>query len=205
MEIIKVYPRGFGCNSYILTQDNQNAVVIDCPTSRVLDRLKERGLTAKYLLLTHFHFDHTAGVQALIDAGARVYCTEDCSRYKGTDADCALAFGSAPQDYVVDKTLADGECVELCGISVTTLVTDGHTKGSACYLCRGADGEKHLFTGDTLFAGTVGRTDLPTGNVGALKRSLQKLALLENMPIYPGHGDDSDLQTEKRQNPFFQF
>ena len=204
MEIIKVYPRGFGCNSYILTDDYQNAVVIDCPTSRVLERLKERGLTAKYLLLTHFHFDHTAGVKTLLDAGAKVYCTEDCKRYKGTDADCAFAFGATPAQYEVAKTLADGETVELCGIAVKTLVTDGHTKGSACFLCQGADGEKHLFTGDTLFAGTVGRTDLPTGNAGELKRSLERLAELEDMPVYPGHGEDSDLSTERARNPFFQ-
>jgi glyoxylase-like metal-dependent hydrolase (beta-lactamase superfamily II) len=98
--------------------------------------------------------------------------------------------------------LEDGETVNLSGVKIKTILTPGHTAGCACYLVKADEGEV-LFTGDTLFAGTIGRTDLPTGNLKTLRQSLKKLAALtEDYPIYPGHEESTTLFAEKKRNPF---
>lgn len=99
--------------------------------------------------------------------------------------------------------MKDGETRELCALSVTAIATPGHTAGGMCYLVRGADGTGALFTGDTLFAGSIGRTDFPTGDMAALRKSLKRLAALEgDFPVYAGHEEDTTLEEERRTNPF---
>lgn len=84
------------------------------------------------------------------------------------------------------------------------LLTPGHTSGSACYLITENDGGMYLFTGDTLFCGSIGRTDFPTGNIGEMRASLRRLAALGDCPIYPGHNEESTLENERKTNPFMQ-
>ena len=201
MEIIKIYPRGFGANSYILTADGKTAVVIDPAQNRIESELIKRGLTAKFVLLTHCHFDHVAGVAVLQKSGAKVLCSEKEKPLVGTGADLFEAFGAPREAFTVDETLKDNETRTLCGIEIQTLLTAGHTRGSVSYLV--TDGEKkHLFTGDTLFAGSIGRTDFPTGDMGVLRQSLRKLSQMEDMPVYVGHGEDTTIETERKTNPF---
>ncbi len=205
MKIYTVYPRGFGANSYILTGDNKTAVVIDPAQPRVLARLNELGLKAEYVLLTHCHFDHVGGVAELAKAGARVLCSEAEKPLFHTQADLFEAFGAPRTPFAIDETLQDNEERILCGMHVKTLLTSGHTQGSACYLFSEKDGGRYLFTGDTLFQGTVGRTDFPTGNVGQLRQSLQRIKALDgDMPIYAGHEETTSLEIERKQNPFMQ-
>ncbi len=201
MEIIKIYPRGFGANSYILTADGKTAVVIDPAQTRVESELIKRGLTPKYVLLTHCHFDHVGGVSRLQKAGAKVLCSTQEKLLVGTVADLFEPFGATREGYVIDETLQDNETRVFCGIKITALHTAGHTEGSVCYLVEDV-GKKYLFTGDTLFAGSIGRTDFPTGDLSALRQSLRRLQLLDDMPVYSGHGEDTSLGVERKTNPF---
>lgn len=203
MKIHKIYPRGFGSNTYVLTEDNQTAIVVDPAQPRVKDEIEKLGLTPAFVLLTHCHFDHVGGVAALAQTGAKVLCTEQEKPLVGTSADLFELFGVPRTAFPIDETLRDNEERILCGIRVKTLLTPGHTKGGACYLITANDGGRYLFTGDTLFAGSIGRTDFPTGNIGELKESLQRLIRLDgDMPVYAGHEEDTTLDTERKTNPF---
>lgn len=203
MQIIKITPRAFGANTYVLTADGKTAVVIDPAQSRIDGELIKLGLRAEYVLLTHCHFDHVGGVRVLQEQGAKVFCSEQEKPLVGTSADLFDAFGAPRSFYRVDGTLSDGEIREFCGISVTTLLTAGHTRGSVCYLMTDEQDKKYLFTGDTLFAGSIGRTDFPTGDLSALRKSLKKLSALDgDMPVYAGHDEDTSLDRERKTNPF---
>lgn len=203
MEIITIYPRGFGANTYVLTQDGKNAIVIDPSQPRVESELIKRGLCAKAVLLTHCHFDHVGGVAALQASGAKVYCSEAEKPLVGTSADLFERFGAPRIPFRVEETFFDGEEKIIGGIRVKMLWTPGHTKGSCCYLITENEGTMYLFTGDTLFAGSMGRTDFPTGSDGEMRESLRKLAALDgDYPVYPGHNDETTLQRERETNPF---
>ena len=203
MQIIKIYPRGFASNCYVLTQDGKEAIVIDPAQKRVESELIKLGLTPKYVLLTHCHFDHVEGAGALQNAGAKVLCSATEKTLVGTGADLFDAFGAPRSVYRVDDTFYDLETKILCGIKVTALVTPGHTAGSCCFLVEDNEGNRHLFTGDTLFAGSMGRTDFPTGSGAQMSQSLARLKALDgDMPVYPGHEEDTTLETERRTNPF---
>lgn len=203
MEIITIYPRGFGANAYAITEDGKNAIIVDPSQPRVESELIKRGLFAKAVLLTHCHFDHVGGVAALQEGGAKVYCSEAEKPLVGTSADLFERFGAPRTPFRIDETFVDGEEKDIGGVRVKMLLTPGHTKGSCCYLITSNEGTMYLFTGDTLFAGSMGRTDFPTGNDGEMRLSLQKLAALEgDYPVYPGHNDETTLQRERETNPF---
>lgn len=202
MKIHVISPRGFGANTYVLTQDNTTAIVIDPSQPRVESELIKLGLTPKYVLLTHCHFDHVGGVSALQAQGAKVLCLDEEKPLFGTQADLFDAFGAPRFPFRIDQTLQNGQTKTLCDMKITPLHTAGHTKGSACYLI--GDGEKkYLFTGDTLFAGSIGRTDFPTGDLSAMRKSLkQLLETFTDIPVYSGHGDETTLDSERKTNPF---
>lgn len=204
MQIFSVPPQGFAANTYILTQDGENAVVIDPAQPRAENELTKRRLACAYVLLTHAHFDHTGGVGALQRKGAKVLCSAEEASLVGTDADLCEAFGAPPRDFRADGTFEDGESKTLCGLKVTAVFTPGHTSGSVCYLVQDEKtGDRALFTGDTLFAGSIGRTDFPTGSDGAMRKSLGKLlSLFDDVDIYPGHGEKSSLSAERKDNVF---
>ncbi len=205
MEIITIYPRGFGANTYIITEDGKTAIVIDPAQPRVEGELLKRGLQATHVLLTHCHFDHVGGVEPLQEGGARVYCSAAEKPLVGTDMDLAFHFGAPRALYRADEVFEDGEEKTLGGISVKMLLTPGHTKGSCCYLITAKDGGRHLFTGDTLFMDSIGRTDFPTGSIADMRQSLRRLAALDgDMPVYAGHNEETTLDREKKYNPFMQ-
>ena len=203
MQIITLSPRGFGANTYIITEDNKHAIVIDPSQTRVEGELIKLGLQPTCVLLTHCHFDHVGGVAVLQEAGAKVYCSQQEKPLVNTGADLFEMFGAPRVLYKVDETFADNEEKILNGISVKALVTSGHTAGSCCYLFTDKEGGRYLFTGDTLFAGSIGRTDFPTGNLTELRASLKRLAKLDgDMPVYAGHNEPTTLDNERKRNPF---
>ena len=205
MEIITIYPRGFGANTYVLTEDGRTAIVIDPAQTRVESELIKRGLSPACVLLTHCHFDHVGGVPALQSGGAKVLCSDVEKTLVNTSVDLYDMFGAPRVPYRVDETFTDGEEKNFIGIRVKMLLTPGHTKGSACYLITAKDGGRYLFTGDTLFADSIGRTDFPTGNIGDMRASLRKLSALEgDYPIYAGHNEPTTLEKERKTNPFMQ-
>lgn len=206
MKIITISPRGFGANTYVITTDDKTAIVIDPAQPRIYDELQKWGLQAVCVLLTHCHFDHVGGVAALQADGAKVFCSVKEEPLVGTSADLFAAFGAPREDYTVDEMLADGEERNLCGVKVKTLITPGHTAGSACYLFTDEVGKKYLFTGDTLFLGSIGRTDFPTGSIAQMRESLRRLVSLVDtdgdMPVFAGHNEPTTLENERKTNPF---
>ncbi len=203
MEIITIYPRGFGSSCYVLTEDGVNAVVIDPAQAHIEGELIKRGLKPTAVLLTHCHFDHVNGTAALQACGAKVYCAAAEKFIYDRLYEQFEEWGVQQNPFRMDGMLEDGDELSFGGIRIKMLWTPGHTEGSCCYLITANDGTMSLFTGDTLFAGCVGRTDLKTGNLTKLRASLRKLSELKgDYPVYPGHGDETTLQHERDTNPF---
>jgi glyoxylase-like metal-dependent hydrolase (beta-lactamase superfamily II) len=155
VQIHKIYPRGFGANTYVLTADGKTAVVIDPSGKHVESELIKRGLKAEYVFLTHCHFDHVLGVAGLQESGAKVLCLEDEKPLIATSADLFDFFGAPRTFYQIDKTVQDGEEFTLCSMKFKAWRTPGHTKGSACLFLEN-DGGRCVFTGDTLFENSIG-------------------------------------------------
>ncbi len=180
-------------NCYILYQDSSpDCIVIDpgYEPERILQTVKQSGKTLSAILLTHGHFDHVGGVK-------EIFARTDCDIYL-CPGDCQMPETMTAGTLSYTNSYADGDTLCLAGLNITVLQTPGHTPGSVCLIC-----ENNLFSGDTLFAGSCGRTDLPCGNWGDLINSLHKLkALPENYTVYPGHGESTTLSQEKQYNPF---
>ena len=196
MQVFKIYPQGFAANSYLLTQDEKTAVVIDPAQPRIADEAKRCGLTVTHVLLTHGHFDHIGGCAALQAEGAKVGCLAKEAPLALGKNNMADYFGGHVPPFSVDFTFGDGDILSLDGMQFLVIATPGHTAGGACF-CVG----DHLFTGDTLFAGDIGRSDLPTGNGAQLTESVKKLyALQGDFTVCPGHGEDTTLEYERHNN-----
>lgn len=196
MQVFKIYPQGFAANSYFLTQDEKTAVVIDPAQPRIADEAKRRGLTVTHVLLTHGHFDHIGGCAALQAEGAKVGCLAKEAPLALGKNNMADYFGGHIPPFSVDFTFGDGDILSLDGMQFLVIATPGHTAGGACF-CIG----DHLFTGDTLFAGDIGRSDLPTGSGAQLTESVRKLyALQGDFTVCPGHGEDTTLEYERHNN-----
>ncbi len=196
MQVFKIYPVGFASNSYLITTDGKTALCIDPAQPRILDEAKKRGLNVTHVLLTHGHFDHIGGVAVLQKAGAQAGCLAGEERL-ALNNNLADFFGEEEvEPFKIDFTVKDGEELELAGIKIKVISTAGHTAGGACYLI-----ENNLFTGDTLFEGSVGRSDLPTGNGAELLKSVKRLyALAGDYKVYAGHGEDTTLENERKYN-----
>ena len=196
MQVFKIYPQGCAANSYLLTQDEKTAVVIDPAQPRIADEAKRRGLTVTHVLLTHGHFDHIGGCAALQAEGAKVGCLAKEAPLALGKNNMADYFGGHVPPFSVDFTFGDGDILSLDGMQFLVIATPGHTAGGACF-CVG----DHLFTGDTLFAGDIGRSDLPTGSGAQLTESVRKLyAIQGDFTVCPGHGEDTTLEYERHNN-----
>ena len=180
-------------NCYIIHEEHSKTCCVIDPgytPDYVLHYIEKQGLTVEAILLTHGHFDHVGGVKNLAaDTGCKVYlCAEDLSMPPMV-TDGPL--------YHTD-TYGEGTQLHLAGLDISVLHTPGHTPGSVCLLCENA-----MFSGDTLFEGSCGRTDLPGGSWSTIQASLARLARLEqNYTVYPGHGGATTLAAEKRYNPY---
>ena len=182
-------------NCYIVWADTAKTCVVIGPGYQpedVLESVRGQGLTVEAILLTHGHFDHVGGVKKIREeTGCKVYiCEEDLM------LNPQLTAGAI--DYT--DTYGEGDKLELAGLTFEVIQTPGHTPGCVCLLC-----EDCMFSGDTLFAGTCGRTDLPGSDPKEMRKSLARLAAMEKeYQVLPGHGGFSTLSEEKRSNPFLQ-
>lgn len=201
MEVYKIEPYGFASNSYILTNDNKNAVVIDPAQPRIADICAKKGLECKYVLLTHGHFDHVGGCGVLFEKGAQILCGERERDFIFSPDNTEIFGGVYIPEFKISRTLKDGEKFTLCGMDFLAIATAGHTAGGMCYIA-----ERNLFSGDTLFRCSIGRTDLPTGDMKTLIQSLKKLFSLDgDYKVYCGHEGDTTLDYERKFNPFARF
>jgi glyoxylase-like metal-dependent hydrolase (beta-lactamase superfamily II) len=200
-----------GCNCSILSDEaSREAIVVDPGGSipKIIEYLKSKDLSLKYIIHTHAHFDHCMGTSSLHKTLNGKVCLHkgDMFLYENLAQQCQ-AFGVRyEKEEMVSVThfLEDNEVLKIGEEKLEVLHTPGHTPGSVCFV--GESIEKPvLFSGDTLFAGSIGRTDLWGGNYQQIIKSIENrlFTLDEATLVIPGHGELSDIFKEKRYNPFF--
>jgi len=193
--LIKTLPVGhLDTNCYIVTnEDSLECVVIDPgdESNTIMNYLEDNHLKCKAIFITHGHFDHTGAADSVAEeTGAVVYMNQrDEAKHSGISH---FRYALPENGLFYD----DGDCIEVGGMSFHIIATPGHTPGGVCIRCGDA-----LFTGDTLFRGTCGRTDLPGGSTEEILRSLKKLCSLPgDYEVYPGHMEHSSLERERNFN-----
>lgn len=199
---IKVLAMGsIGTNCYVVSDDAGNAAIIDCDGDPrpLFFYISEHNLKPTHILLTHGHYDHIGAVKAVKEQyGCKVVAGKDEIRVlTNPDVNCSIYSGSAIT-IMPDELVSDGDSVTIGEMKFQVLFTPGHTEGSLCYIF-----EDTIFSGDTLFQGSCGRTDLPTGDWSAILSSLKRLRDLPgDYTVYPGHGPSTTLGIERSSNPF---
>lgn len=200
MEIRRLVLGMLRTNCYIVYEkETQKAVIIDpaAEPKKILQVLNEEDLKPEAVLLTHGHFDHILAADTLRKAYRIPVCLykEEEELLSDPDKNCSYMY-AAPYGIKADVLLEDGQKIEYLNTALRVIATPGHTAGSCCYY---AEEEGVLFSGDTLFRGTVGRTDLPTSRPELIETSIcEKLfALSEEVAVLPGHGDDTSIGEEK--------
>ncbi|MBO4845031.1 MAG: MBL fold metallo-hydrolase [Lachnospiraceae bacterium] len=193
-------------NCYFVYHEGQSKVILFDPADRgdyIYTALKEKGFEVDTILLTHGHFDHIWGCSKLRQlSGAKVYALDkEEDVLMSADLNASELAGRACT-VKANEFLKDGQEIEVLGFKIKVLATPGHTKGSCCFYFEDDD---ILISGDTLFEESIGRTDLPTGSISELKRSItEKLALLpDDTKVFPGHGASTTIGHERDYNPFW--
>ena len=189
---IATLPLGaYQTNCYVVREENSAQCVVIDPgygPETILAVLKQQGLELSAILLTHGHFNHVGAVRELVAA-------TDCQVYLQTvEATMPQQMTAGPLYFTKEYPAQ----FQVAGLTFRVLSTPGHTPGSVCLLIEDA-----MFSGDTLFAGSCGRTDLPGGDWATIRRSL---AMLRDLPgdyrVFPGHGEATTLEAERRSNPY---
>ena len=205
-EILTVGP--LQCNCSILGDETSlEAIVVDPGDDipSILSVLDKHNLTVKQIVITHAHIDHIAGAQRLkrVTGAPILYNQNDLPLVEMMDVQAGWLGMPTPEVPPPDDTLDDGKRIAIIGLTGSILHTPGHTQGSVClYL----PDQSLLLAGDTLFAGSVGRTDLPGGNTRQLITSIHNrlLTLPDEVTVVPGHGPNTFIGTERESNPFLQ-
>lgn len=202
--ILKTYVEGpIDANNYLLIdEESKEAVLIDCsaPRPELIQEIKNMGIKLKYILLTHGHFDHILGVDKFTEEfGVDAYVSEDDIMQVKATPQMIQMFTGLTVDVVknVKKYVKDGDEFTIGNTKIKAISTPGHTEGGMCYLV-----DNYLFSGDTLFQHSVGRTDFPGGSFEKISKSIkEKLFLLpDEMEVYPGHGPKTSIGFEKKYN-----
>ena len=195
-------------NCYLMCNDEKKDLIVVDPGAsgdRLAAEIKSMGYSVAGIILTHGHFDHADGIEELkasFSDDIRVYA---CDREKETLSDPAVnlsaVMGGKKAVYAADVFLSDGEETSMAGFTFKTIHTPGHTPGGCCFYF---PEQGVLFSGDTLFCGSVGRTDFPGGSMSVIVRSIREklLILPEETTVYPGHDAVTTIADEKRYNPY---
>ncbi|MBQ2712801.1 MAG: MBL fold metallo-hydrolase [Clostridia bacterium] len=191
-------------NSYLVyDEESKQGFLVDagCPAEKLIEEIDRLGISVQAVLFTHGHFDHIVGASGLQKRGYPLYIGEkDAPMLSSDKASMGAYFGFSTESAKADVLLKGGE--ELCfgGIPVRVLATPGHTEGGVCYLVD----ESVLFSGDTLFQGSIGRTDFPGGSLDTLLSSIrtQIFSLFSYTRVLPGHDEETTVGAEMATNPF---
>ena len=208
VQIKRLILNSFQENTYIIYDQTNEAVIIDagCHTQPGIDEVKKfvstENLKIKYLLITHGHIDHVIGIQPLKEI-YKIEClshADELALVKSIPAQANMFGFEIDKAPVIDKTFKDGDRITFGNSCIEVIHTPGHSKGGVCFLLRES---KILISGDTLFQGSIGRTDLG-GNYETLIMSIinKILPLGDDIVVYPGHGDSTTIGYEKKYNPF---
>ncbi len=192
MKIITLPLGALETNCYVVYDEASKACALIDPGAmpqNIVDTLTKNGLALRLMLLTHAHFDHTGALRALHESfpDVPIYVS-----VQDTDETLNMSHGNL----VYTETFLDGDEISMPPLTFRVLATPGHTRGSSCFLC-----EDTIFSGDTLFEGCCGRTDLPGGDGAQMMASLKRLAELPgDYRVLPGHGEATTLERERRTN-----
>lgn len=192
-------------NCYIVNKEGSSSCIVIDPgeeAEKIAAYIGKKGLKNEGILLTHGHFDHITGISGLLSlVGGKVYAYE-------TERELMMdprQNGSVMMGYELamepEHLLRDGQVLNIAGMDFKVIHTPGHTKGSCCFY---SEEDKILFSGDTIFMESVGRTDFPTGNARELMDSVRNkvLSLPPDVMIYPGHGPETGVAYEMANNPY---
>lgn len=207
MQIIELKLGLLRTNTYIVAGDNSAGCIIIDPAAeenKIVNTLVEYNLTPCGILLTHGHFDHIGVAENLRERfGIKIYAMEEEKEILETPANLAEMIR---QNLVlnVDEYLKDSQIIDIAGLEFKVIHTPGHTIGSCCYY---VEKENVLFSGDTLFCNSHGRTDFPTGSVSDIIRSItgKLLILPDETKVYPGHEEETTIGFERHNYDFYQF
>ncbi len=199
-------------NCFIASDDSGEGVIIDCGCfdttewEEIKKYIEQNNITIKHLLNTHLHFDHVLGNRFVhTDLGLTAKCHEgDLAIYEKMEEQLRLFFGNAFNGISmpsIDTSLNSNDLIKFGKHTLQVIHTPGHSAGGLCFYC---EEEKTLWVGDTLFNGSIGRTDLEGGDYNTLIRSITDnlLVLPEDVVVHPGHGASTTICNEKRFNPF---
>lgn len=190
-------------NCYIVYDDSLEGIVIDPGSDgeEIFDKIKKLGIRIKYILLTHCHYDHIEGLGILRKlTGAEVVASFECNLgIQSASINLSMLFSDQISEEPADLIINDSDIIKAGNMEIKVITTPGHTKGGVCFLI-----DNELFSGDTLFLRSVGRTDFPGGSSDTLIKSIkEKLYTLDDDTIvHPGHGNDTKIDYEKRYNMF---
>lgn len=206
MKIEKFVLGPVGTNCYIVSnEETKECFVIDmaaCPPE-LISHIKNAGLTVKAVLLTHGHFDHIMGLDGFLRVfPVPVYaCEAEKELLENAQLNASASMLGQPYTFFDAQYLSSRQNLKIAGAVIQVIATPGHTAGGCCYHM---PEENVLFSGDTLFHSSVGRTDLPTGSMGQLVNSVREklLVLPEETKVYPGHMEETTIGYEKNYNPF---
>ncbi|MGL5417094.1 MAG: MBL fold metallo-hydrolase [Clostridium sp.] len=198
MRVEKIVTGLYEENTYILIDEETKECAIVDPgdeENRIVQKIEDLGVSPKYILLTHAHFDHVGAVEGLMNKyNIPFYMHKNEEEYVKNDS---TVFGNLKE---ADKFVKEGDKIILGNTEIKVIHTPGHTQGGVCYLA-----DNKLISGDTLFNGSVGRADFPGGNMEELLSNIKsKLFVLDsNIEVYPGHGPKTSIGYERDNNPFF--
>lgn len=201
-KIIKLVVGELQENCFILFDENKDAFIVDpgASSENIIEAIEKNDLNIKYILLTHGHFDHVGAVAALKKRfKAQIYLHKNDRNFLENPKEVReSAFGLQIEAANVDVFVNDGDEIPFSDDKIKVIASPGHTIGSVCYLFK-----NYLFAGDTLFNGSIGRTDFPESDNSLMMESLKKLKELDdNIYVLSGHGPESQMSYEKMTNPY---
>jgi glyoxylase-like metal-dependent hydrolase (beta-lactamase superfamily II) len=194
----------YQANCYILYDEATRETAVIDPGgdfSEIKSFIEANGLKVKFIIITHGHGDHIGALRELKDYTGATICIhkEDNEMLRNSRLNYSAEMGYPAVEMSGDRFLEDGDILELGAEKLNIIHTPGHSKGGICIYCSGS-----LFSGDTLFACSIGRTDLAGGDMDEIISSIKTklLTLPEDTAVYPGHGPSSTIMIEKKRNPF---